>query len=118
MLIFLQLLRTAFRLLCVFPLPGPCVGLRQGFEHFYIVGVRFGDAFELLHRIGKIPLCDLCLGRSNLCLDAFGLYQKRRLKLPDLYESPFTAFGTDAVERLFTPAQIHDILDFTDTLAA
>jgi len=81
MLIFLQLLRTAFRLLCVFPLPSPCVGLRQGFEHFYIVGVRFGDAFELLRRIGKIPLCDLCLGRSNLCLYAFGLQQKGRFEL-------------------------------------
>lgn len=44
--------------------------------------------------------------------------QKRRLQLLDLYESPFTAFGTDAVERLFTPKQIHDILSFTDTLAA
>ena len=44
--------------------------------------------------------------------------QKRHLQMPDLYESPFTAFGTDAVERLFTPPQIHDILDFTKTLAA
>jgi type I restriction enzyme, R subunit len=44
--------------------------------------------------------------------------QKRRLQLLDLYESPFTAFGTDAVERLFTPEQVRDILSFTDTLAA
>jgi type I restriction enzyme R subunit len=44
--------------------------------------------------------------------------QKRRLQLPDLYESPFTNFGTDAVERLFTSEQIHDILNFTNTLAA
>ena len=44
--------------------------------------------------------------------------QKRRLQLLDLYESPFTAFGTDAVERLFTPEQVRDILSFTNTLAA
>jgi len=44
--------------------------------------------------------------------------QKRRLQLLDLYESPFTAFGTDAVERLFTSEQVRDILSFTDTLAA
>ncbi len=44
--------------------------------------------------------------------------QKRRLQLLDLYESPFTAFGTDAVERWFTREQVRDILSFTDTLAA
>jgi type I restriction enzyme R subunit len=44
--------------------------------------------------------------------------RKRRLRLLDLYESPFTTFGTDAVERWFTPEQVRDILSFTDTLAA
>ncbi|HEY6407186.1 MAG TPA: type I restriction-modification enzyme R subunit C-terminal domain-containing protein [Ktedonobacteraceae bacterium] len=44
--------------------------------------------------------------------------QKHRLQLPDLYESPFTAFGTDAVDRLFTPEQVRDILSFTEKLAA
>jgi type I restriction enzyme, R subunit len=44
--------------------------------------------------------------------------QKRRLQLPDLYAPPFTNFGTDAVERWFTPEQVRDILDFTETLAA
>jgi len=44
--------------------------------------------------------------------------QKRRLKMVDLYERPFTQFGQDAVERLFTSKQIHDILSFTERLAA
>ncbi len=44
--------------------------------------------------------------------------QKRHLRMLDLYESPFDAFGDDAVERLFTPEQRDDILSFTETLAA
>ncbi len=44
--------------------------------------------------------------------------QKRRLKQIDLYESPFTSFGQNAADRLFTPDQIHDILTFTENLAA
>jgi type I restriction enzyme, R subunit len=46
------------------------------------------------------------------------LLQKHHLELLDLYESPFTNFGIDAVERLFTTKQVNDILAFTDTLAA
>ncbi len=46
------------------------------------------------------------------------LLQKRQLVLLDLYESPFTSFGNDAVERLFTSDQVSAILAFTDTLAA
>lgn len=44
--------------------------------------------------------------------------QKRRLQVTDLYTSPFTNFGTNAVERWFTTEQVRDILDFTETLAA
>jgi type I restriction enzyme, R subunit len=74
--------------------------VRRQFET-YISGHHFnGDQILFLRAIQNVFL------------------QKRRLKLPDLYESPFTAFGTDAVERLFTSEQIHDILDFTNTLAA
>lgn len=43
--------------------------------------------------------------------------QKRRLKLPDLYEPPLTTFGQDAAERLFSPDQINQILAFTQQLA-
>jgi type I restriction enzyme, R subunit len=44
--------------------------------------------------------------------------QRRRLRLLDLYQSPFDAFGEDAVDTLFTPEQRDDILVFTETLAA
>ena len=46
------------------------------------------------------------------------LLQKHHLGLLDLYEEPFTSFGNDAVERLFTSDQVNDILAFTDTIAA
>jgi type I restriction enzyme R subunit len=46
------------------------------------------------------------------------LLQKHHLELLDLYEEPFTSFGNDAVERLFTSDQVNDILAFADTIAA
>jgi type I restriction enzyme R subunit len=43
--------------------------------------------------------------------------EKRRLQTADLYEPPLTAFGADAVERWFTPAQVTEMLAFTETMA-
>jgi type I restriction enzyme R subunit len=43
--------------------------------------------------------------------------QKHSLKLPDLYEPPLTAFGQDAVERLFAGSEIDGLLKFTEKLA-
>ncbi|MGC3976195.1 MAG: type I restriction-modification enzyme R subunit C-terminal domain-containing protein [Nitrospira sp.] len=43
---------------------------------------------------------------------------KRRLSEIDLYEPPLNQFGRNAVERFFTPAQIKDLVDLTDHLAA
>ena len=42
--------------------------------------------------------------------------QKRRLELPDLYDPPLTRFGQDAVERLFTPDEVSEMLAFVETL--
>ena len=42
--------------------------------------------------------------------------QKRRLVQADLYDPPLDVFGADAVERLFNPDQIQELLGFTDTL--
>jgi len=42
--------------------------------------------------------------------------QKRRLVQADLYDPPLDAFGVNAVERLFEPEQIQDLLDFTESL--
>ncbi len=36
--------------------------------------------------------------------------KKRKLQAIDLYESPFTNFGTDAVERWFSEAQIDELI--------
>lgn len=43
---------------------------------------------------------------------------KRRLAEADLYEAPLTSFGRNAVERFFTPNQIHDLVQLTDRLTA
>jgi type I restriction enzyme R subunit len=42
--------------------------------------------------------------------------QKRRLALADLYDPPLTSFGEDAVERWFSQAEVHEMLEFVDTL--
>ena len=46
------------------------------------------------------------------------LVKKRALNIADLYEGDFTAFGDDAVERMFTPPQISELMAFTQQLAA
>lgn len=43
--------------------------------------------------------------------------QKRRLRLPDLYDAPLDLFGEDAVERWFTPQEIAEMLALTDELS-
>lgn len=42
--------------------------------------------------------------------------QKRRLINADLYDPPLDTFGIDAVERLFAPDQIQELLTFTESL--
>jgi len=42
--------------------------------------------------------------------------QKRRLVQADLYDPPLDAFGVNAVERLFNPDQIQNLLSFTESL--
>ncbi len=43
--------------------------------------------------------------------------QKRHLGRADLYDSPLTSFGEDAVERFFSEEQIEDVIRFADKLA-
>ena len=43
---------------------------------------------------------------------------KRTLVEADLYDPPLTNFGRNAVERFFTPQEIGDLLDLTESLAA
>lgn len=42
--------------------------------------------------------------------------QKRRLARIDLYQAPLDAFGQDAVERLFAPAEVEEVLQFAGQL--
>ena len=44
--------------------------------------------------------------------------QKQQLQLADLYEAPLTAFGNNAVDRLFTEQDVAELLDLTKRLAA
>ncbi|MEK7705744.1 MAG: DEAD/DEAH box helicase family protein [Myxococcota bacterium] len=44
--------------------------------------------------------------------------KQHEFKDADLYEPPLTQFGRNAAERLFSPAEIHDLLDLTQRLAA
>lgn len=44
------------------------------------------------------------------------LAQRKHLDKVDLYEDPFTVFGADAVEKLFTDEQITDMMTFVDRL--
>jgi type I restriction enzyme R subunit len=44
--------------------------------------------------------------------------QKRRLEVGDLYEPPFTNFGMNAVEKLFSEEDVAEIIELTKTLIA
>lgn len=44
--------------------------------------------------------------------------KKRQLAEADLYEAPLTIFGRNAVEKYFTPAEIRELLQLTEKLAA
>ena len=46
------------------------------------------------------------------------LAQRGKIELPDLYESPFTSYGQDAVDRYFSDDQIAELMDFTGRLSA
>lgn len=44
--------------------------------------------------------------------------QKRRLEVGDLYEAPFTNFGLNAVEKLFSDDEVEEIMELTKRLIA
>ena len=41
---------------------------------------------------------------------------RRRIELAELYEAPFTEFGTDAADRWFSEEERTDVLEFLDRL--
>ena len=44
--------------------------------------------------------------------------ERRKLEVADLYEEPFTNFGSNAVEKYFTEEEIAGLIDLTNKLAA
>lgn len=44
--------------------------------------------------------------------------KQRHLIEADLYKSPLTVFGRNAVDRYFSSAEVREILDLTERLAA
>jgi hypothetical protein len=44
--------------------------------------------------------------------------QRRKLELADLYEEPFTNFGANAVEKLFSEGEIQELVRLVKRLAA
>ena len=44
--------------------------------------------------------------------------QKRKLDEADLYEAPFTNFGSNAVEKYFTQEEIEELMELTKKIAA
>jgi type I restriction enzyme R subunit len=44
--------------------------------------------------------------------------RRRQLELQDFYQSPLTNFGRNAVDRLFTPAQVQEIIGLANQMAA
>ena len=44
--------------------------------------------------------------------------QKRKLEEADLYEAPFTNFGSNAVEKYFSQSEISELIELTKKLAA
>ncbi len=44
--------------------------------------------------------------------------QRRKLELADLYEEPFTNFGANAVEKLFSETEVDELFSLVKGLAA
>jgi type I restriction enzyme R subunit len=73
--------------------------VQREFDH-YIAAQQFtGDQVRFLRAVQSV------------------LLRKRRLRLADLYASPLTRFGQEAVQRFFTEAQTTAMITFLDSLA-
>lgn len=98
-------------------------------------GVRVGSLVDFLRHVLKLEQLPSYEAVVRKAFDAFILernynadqsrflrvvqsvfLQRRKLELADLYEEPFTNFGANAVERLFTGKQIQDLMDLAQGL--
>lgn len=100
-------------------------------------GVRVGSLTDFLKHILKLETLPSYEQIVRKAFDAFILehtynadqtrflrtvqtvfMQKRKLEEADLYEAPFTNFGTNAVEKLFSENEIDEVIELTKRLAA
>jgi type I restriction enzyme R subunit len=44
--------------------------------------------------------------------------QRKKVEVADLYEEPFTSFGLNAVDKLFSESEVEDLLTMVKRLAA
>ena len=99
-------------------------------------GIRVGSFVDFLKHILKLESLPSYKDITAKAFDAFILehnysadqsrflravqsvfLDRRKLELADLYDEPFTNFGTNAVEKLFTVREIEDIIQLTKKLA-
>ncbi|MBI4931837.1 MAG: DEAD/DEAH box helicase family protein [Bacteroidetes bacterium] len=100
-------------------------------------GVRVGSLVDFLKHVLKLETLPSYEQIVRKAFDAFILehnynadqtrflrtvqtvfYQKRKLEEADLYEAPFTNFGMNAVEKLFTEEEIKQLVELTRKLVA
>jgi type I restriction enzyme R subunit len=94
---FLAFLR---HLLALDTLPDYPQVVQRGFEHHIQAHNYNAEQIRFLRSVQEVFLA------------------KRSLVEADLYDPPLTNFGRNAVERFFTPQQIGDLLNLTQSLAA
>jgi type I restriction enzyme R subunit len=94
---FLAFLR---HLLALDMLPDYPQVVRRGFEQHILAHNYNAEQIRFLRSVQEVFLA------------------KRSLVEADLYDPPLTNFGRNAVERFFTPQQIGDLLNLTQSLAA
>ena len=100
-------------------------------------GVRVGNLTDFLRHVLKLETLPSYEKIVRKAFDAFILehnynadqtrflrtvqtvfMQKRKLEEGDLYEAPFTNFGSNAVEKYFTTQEIEELIELTKKLAA
>lgn len=100
-------------------------------------GVRVGSLVDFLKHVLKLETLPSYEQIVRKAFDAFILehnynadqtrflrtvqtvfLQKRKLEEADLYEAPFSNFGTNAVEKLFTQSEIEELMKLTRKLVA
>lgn len=81
-------------------LPGYETVVREAFDTHIQARNYSGDQIRFLRAVQNVFL------------------ERRHLETADLYEKPFDMFGMNAIDRLFTPADVEKLIEMTGQLAA